>query len=159
MSMIGKFCSADTETVRRVQEGDLSLEALLSGEGDRALDVDKTWEAMRNVLMSLDEKDGVLWRAVYGERMLSEEVISYSPAFLAIPEEVKEVSEALGRVDEAQFRANFDVRQMYENHIYPVTEDEDDEEFFAYVWDYLKQLQDFYRRAAEEGRCVLFWID
>ena len=47
---------------------------------------------------------------------------------------------------------------MLDQNIYPVTEEENEDEFFDYVWSYLSDMKDFFDDAAAEGQAVIFYM-
>ena len=48
---------------------------------------------------------------------------------------------------------------MLENDIYPVIDDEDEDEFFEYVWSNFEALKKFFAKANKMGSCLLFYIN
>ena len=54
--------------------------------------------------------------------------------------------------------AGFSVSDMLDQNIYPVTEEENEDEFFDYVWSYLSDMKDFFDDAAAEGQAVIFYM-
>lgn len=47
---------------------------------------------------------------------------------------------------------------MRENEIYPIMDDEDENDFFEYVWGYLSDLKQFMKTASCNGQAVVFYI-
>ena len=53
------------------------------------------------------------------------------------------------------FREKFDLKAMIENKVYPVMDEEEEEQFFEYVWFYFKEVKKFFRQAADQGENVI----
>jgi hypothetical protein len=136
----------DPETV-----GDL-LEAIEEEWTDDELkaDTDKAWDAMHRCLTdgTLDPDAGSypLSHVVLGGRHLHDEyyVVLVSAA------EVRDVADALKRVDRAWLRHRFDA---IDDPDYRGTRDDAD---FQYTWDAMVGVGTLYHRAASTGRAVLF---
>lgn len=64
----------------------------------------------------------------------------------------------MNNLEEQTFRKKFNISEMLENNIYPVMDDENEEEFFDYVWANLIELKKFIEEAANEGQAVIFCI-
>jgi hypothetical protein len=96
-----------------------------------------------------------------GEYPLSHVVLGGEPLYggddyvisLKTPAQVRDVAAALGDVTRETLRRGYDTIDpaAYQGEIC----DED----FAYTWSWLKGLVEFYRRAAAEGRWVIFTVD
>jgi len=72
---------------------------------------------------------------------------------LKTPAQVQAISAALADLTEADFRARYDAIDASSYGF-----DLDDEDF-AYTWSWFQDVRDLYRRAAAEGRYVLFTAD
>ena len=99
----------------------------------------------------------MLGRLVLGGNKLLEDDDDFS-AMVISADDVQAMVPALAGVSEESFREDFDVPAMLENEIYPVTEDDDADDFFEYVWDYFEEIREFFQRAAEEGQAVIFYL-
>lgn len=166
MSMIGNYYMTDAETIRGLQSGELSTSGLLYGnepkDAAQRLDIDKTWHAIHFALTGQLYECGAgnpFSKVVLGGAPVNDEDVGYGPATFFTPQEIQAAHTAIGNVTESDFRARFDVKAMQRNDIYPVTEDEDADMFFDYVWYYFQRLQRFYQRAAETGQYILFYIN
>lgn len=115
-----------------------------------SVDTDKAWDEIHRCLTdgSLDPDGGEypLSHAVLGGRHLHDEyyVVHVSAT------EVGDVAAALRDIDRAWLRRRFDTLDATE---YGGPRDDTG---FAYVWQNLVDLRDFYARAARSGRAVLF---
>ena len=86
------------------------------------------------------------------------EIDGEPPAMLITADDVKKLSEAMDSLEEQKFREKFNISEMLENNIYPVMDDENEEEFFDYVWANLIELKKFIEEAANERQAVIFYI-
>jgi hypothetical protein len=115
---------------------------------------DKAWDWIHRVLTDgeLDWNNGTypLNHVVMGGESLyseSDYIIS-----LKTPKQVADAAKALRVITEAEFREKFFQLDEFEiEHSY--------EEDFEYTWEWFEVLREFWLRAAEEGRFVLFTVD
>jgi len=131
------------------EEGDIDmmdelLEEIEEFWDDDELQVatDKAWDPIHRCLTggTLDPNAGEypLSHAILGGRHLHDDIyLVYITA-----DEVRDVAEALGEVDEAWLRERFDALA-----------DEDD---WDYTWTNFADVRAFYDRAAKSGRAVIF---
>jgi hypothetical protein len=116
---------------------------------DWLCEVDKAWDAMHRCL-----GDGTLWLGRHDRGPLELAVLGgghhyegddYVVAHV-VAADVPAVAEALAGVDESWLRERYEA-------VDPGDED------FDYTWRYLQDVRDFYRRAAADGRSVIFTVD
>jgi hypothetical protein len=149
----------DARRLREAGEGDAVLGIVQEFEkrGDVAWQArsDKAWDAMHRSLSNgslfRDEGEYPLNRTVLGGKPLSDgvdHVVSY-----VSPKEVKDVAAALAALTETAFRARYDA-------IDPDDYDgEHGEEDFKATWGAFQSVRDLYKRAAADGRAVVFTVD
>ena len=158
MGMIGCYIRMDDETVKELQNG---AELDISGSDDNTLDIDKSWHAIHFVLSGevweIDE-DNLLSQVVLGGSPVNDDDMGYGPARLLEKDLVKKLADALMSWDEKAFRHNFSMADMVENHVYPVMDDENEEQFFQYVWSNFKEVKTFFRQAADHGQNIISFI-
>ena len=167
MSMIGNYYMADEETIKKIRQGELAVEDLIYDENDdvdeeKALDIDKAWHAIHFTLTGeLNEGDGddILTKLMFGGTPVNDEDVGYGPALEITTEEVKEINSAIKNISQEEFRAKFSVSEMLENDIYPVIDEENEDEFFEYVWANFEELKRFLGKASQSGSCLLFYIN
>ncbi len=116
---------------------------------------DKAWDAMHRCLAdgTLDPSGGTypLNRCVLGGKSLyqTDDYI----VCLVTPEEVRDVAVALVPLTEKWFRDRY--FNVVPKEYHPNYGEQD----FQYTWDWFQAVRDLYRKAAEEGRSVIFTVD
>ena len=161
MGMIGYYYKTDEETLQKIQERSVGSIVFSEESEQNLLDIDKTWHAIHFTLTGCaydGAEDNILSNLVLGGTPISEEDMGYGSARLIMKEEVAQLAEALKEWDEKAFREKFNVEDMIDNQIYPVMYNEDEEEFFTYVWEYFVEVKKFFQEAAEEGQNVLTFL-
>lgn len=165
MGMIGNYFMTGRENIDAILRGEISVEDLIYDENDEideecALDIDKAWHAIHFVLTGeVAGGDGILAKVVLGSPRINEDDIGYGPAQWLTADEVAEAAAALEDVTKNDFWDFCPIQDFFDNDIYPVTENEDEEEFFEYIWAYFIDLREFFKKAAAERKCILFYID
>jgi hypothetical protein len=120
------------------------------------VDTDKAWDRIHRCLSdgTLDPDGGSypLSYAVLGGQQLHSAggyVICYLDC-----DEVRDIAEALGQLDEASLRERFFALEPDDDDDGPYDEDD-----FQYVWENFQDLQRFYKHAGKEYRAVIFTGD
>ncbi|MGL4419989.1 MAG: YfbM family protein [Gemmataceae bacterium] len=125
------------------------------------LDIDKAWEAIHRCLTGDQTPDGMvnpnagrspLRLCVLGGVKLIEG--DHHIVALVKPVEVLKVADALAKIDKAGLRKRFFRLDPEVVSSYPIDDDE-----FEYTWSNFARLPTFYRRAADQGRAILFIAD
>lgn len=161
MGMTCYYFRTDEDTIQKIREG--NMEIIYEEENrDNLLDIDKSWHAIHFTLTGQaygSEEDDILSNLVLGGKPVNGEDMGYGPARLLTKEETTQLSEALKEWDKTAFREKFHMTDMLENDIYPLMSGEDDEEdFFTYVWACFDAVKEFFQQAAEAKQCVLTFI-
>lgn len=116
---------------------------------------DKAWDAMHRALA-----DGKLtWDGgayPLNHTVLAGEILYTGDDYimsLKTPAQAKDIAAALDKLTEQAFRRRYDAIDAadYDGEL--------DDEDFAYTWTWFQTVRDLYRRAAQEGRYVLFTAD
>ena len=161
MSMIGYYYQADDITVQKLKEG-ADAEFIFAEENDEnMLCIDKAWHAIHFTLTGEEweiSEDNPLSQVVLGGEPVNDEDMGYGPMRLIPKELVSQIADALEEVDEADFRSKFNLKDMVQNQIYPVMNDDNEEQFFEYVWELFAELKKFYKDASEKDHNVLAFI-
>lgn len=113
---------------------------------------DKAWDAIHRTLTDgeLDWANGSfpLNHVILGGDRLYE--LDDYVMTLKTPQEVQAIAQALAQISEAQFRENY-FRIDPDDYGVPV-----DEEDYSYTWSWFQGIREFYDRAAQANRSVLF---
>ncbi|MCI9976010.1 YfbM family protein [Clostridioides difficile] len=162
MGMIGCYIRISEENVLKLQQAEDNLQGLVFGDmdEDNTISIDKAWHAIHFTLTGCPfggEDDNIFSKLVMSGNVFME-IDGEPPAMLITADDVKKLSEAMDSLEEQQFREKFNISEMLENNIYPVMDDENEEEFFDYVWANLIELKKFIEEAANERQAVIFYI-
>ena len=158
MGMIGCYLRADDITVKKIQDG-ATID--ISGDNENMLDIDKSWHAIHFTLTGdvwEADEENILSQLVLGGEPVNDDDMGYGPARLLKKNVVSRLADALESWDEAAFRKQFDIKGMIDNQVYPVMDDENEEDFFEYVWEYFELVKEFFRQAAKQGQNVISFI-
>lgn len=160
MGMIGYFFRADDTLLEKIRNG--STEIVFQEDWkDQLLDIDKTWHAIHFIVTGhkYDSDEGdVLGSLIFGDTPVNDEDLGYGPAMVVGNSKAAQIAKALEAWDKDKFRGKFHMEDLIKNDIYPVMEDEEEEQFFTYVWEYFVLLKEFYQQAASKGQHVLAFI-
>jgi len=182
MSMIGNYFRTDENTVRKIKNGELSLSELVYENDDLdeslLIDIDKSWHAIDFTLLGnvrekkskfasllrgskndKEQPENILSKVVLNGNLVNDEDMGYGPAMLVSSKDVHLVNEAIKNIGREQFRKMFSMSRMVKEKIYPVMKDENEDEFFEYVFPYFEAVKEFYEKADKEKQCVLFFIN
>ncbi len=116
---------------------------------------DKAWDAMHRALTDGELTwDGGTYplnhTVLAGEMLYANDDYILS---LKTPGQVRDIAAALEKLTREDFRRRYDA-------INPLSYDgELDDEDFDYTWAWFTNVRDLYRRAAQDGRYVLFSVD
>jgi hypothetical protein len=125
-------------------------EDFFANRQDDLVETNKAWDPIHRFLTdgTLDGDSGdPLELVVLGGRSLysGDDYI----IVLKTPEQVRAVAPRLAAVTKETFRAGYDRSEA----------GDDGDEHLEYAWEYLQELREFWLRAAERGRTVLFTVD
>ena len=162
MSCLGiHFALTDADGLRLLAAGDNDAVMTIIEEIEEVWDeawlvqTDQSWDALHRCLSNgtiyYDEGDYPLNRTVLGGKHLydgDDYVVSY-----VAPNEVKDVAAALAALTEKELRARYDGIDPDEYN------GEHGEADFKDTWGKFLGVREFYRKAAAEGRAVVFTVD
>jgi hypothetical protein len=122
---------------------------------ESAFETDKAWDALHRCLSdgSLNATSGQppLSQVFFGGRVLNEEPDYF--VVLTTPEQVKEIAEALAKVTKPWLRSR------YFELPFPDYQGEKSEDDWEYTFAQFEGLPEFFARAANDGRHVIFTVD
>lgn len=162
MGMIGSYFRISEEGILELQQSADNLENFIFSDvqEDNSINIDKAWHAIQFTLTGCPfggDDDNIFSKLVLSGNVFMEIEGEFYP-MLITAKDVKKLSEAMNNLEEQEFRRKFSVNEMLENEIYPVMDDEDEDEFFEYVWANLIELKNFMQIASNEGQAVIFGI-
>lgn len=161
MSMIGYYFMADDITVHKLEKGERA-DFIFDSENEHNLCcIDKAWHAIHYTLtgeVREPSNDDILSQLVMGGVPVNDEDMGYGPMRLLDKNIVSQIAEALEKWDETAFREKFSMEDMVENNVYPIMAEEEDEQFFQYVWANLDALKEFFNDAARKNQNIIAFI-
>jgi hypothetical protein len=130
-------------------------EAYFSQHPEHLAESDKAWDAMHRLLADGElSYDGGVYPlnhvVLAGESLYGGDDYIIS---LKSPQQVREIDKALESLSESEFRSRYFSLDggTYEGEI--------GEEDFGYTWEWFQNVRALFKRAASEGRFVLFSVD
>lgn len=143
----------DCERLDHVQE--VIEEVYLEGEPERVAESDKAWEAIHRVLADWEVPAGSGLHPMANVVLGGESIYGNDDYVMSLktPEQVAQAGVALDRVEEQEFRRRYFAIDPAEY------EGELSEQAFAYTWEWFQEVRQFWKRAADQGRYVLFTVD
>lgn len=162
MSCLGVlFALTDADTQRLLAAGGSDAVMTIVEEIEEKWDeaslfqTDKAWDALHRCLSNgtlfHDEGEYPLNRTILGGKHLYDGE-DYVVAYVA-PNEVKDVAAALAPLTEKELRTRYDAMDADDYN------GEHGEEDFKYIWGQFLGVREFYKKAAAEGRSVVFTVD
>lgn len=161
MSMMGYLAAVNDIELAQIRFGRRSAGDFFFGEDSEPVEMNKAWHTIHFVLCSgAWGRDSVfLSLAILGGQPAGEEEVGYGPVIYLTADLVKEVHASLQKVTKEAFHKLFSLRELRENQVYPILDPEEDEEdFFSFVWSYMEVVKAFYADAAREGKNRLLCI-
>ena len=79
-------------------------------------------------------------------------------AFYITAQQVKEAYDYLQTLNDDSIKGMYHFKSMVEAELYPITQGEDESEFYEYIHLYLLELIEFYKEATQKGHAVIFYI-
>lgn len=166
MGMVGNLKRISPALLNDLLQGEVVVEDVIyvEEEEDQSLYLDKSWHAIHYLLNGAAwEGEEPLVHTVLGGTAISEpdeeelESGEYNPTRYLTPELVKQISDALQGMSEAELQRRYNPKQMTELDIYPSIDWEADGEL-EYVMDYYRELVAYYREAAANQEAMLLYI-
>ena len=160
MSMMGNYISVTPDDVEKIKADEGHVEELLDqSDGELALCIEKSWQAIHYVLNGDPWKgSGPLGNAVLGGRDVGEDM-GYGPARFLTPDEVSETAKALDSITVAKFtemlsKVNFEAGEIY---VFS-GEDPNDPDIVEELGGYYGDVRTFFHDAANGKRGMLLFL-
>lgn len=162
MGMIGCYTKISEENVFKLQQAEENLQDFVFEDSNEnsTINIDKAWHAIHFTLTGCPfggDEDNIFSKLVLSGNILME-IDGEFPVMLITANDVKKLSKAMNSLEEQEFRKRFNINEMLENNIYPVMNDEGEDDFFEYVWANLIELKRFIQEASDDGQAVIFFI-
>lgn len=158
--MIGNFLAIPQEELEFLYQQPQKIASVLyETYAEEVLDIDKAWHGI-HFLLTGEQHGGrpPLAHVVFGIEPIGKEDIGYGPALGTPAASVKEIAASVCQISDAEFRSKFNSAALTQADIYPLIWDKG-AEALDYIAAYFKELQDFYKNAAEEGNAVITFIN
>ena len=156
--MTGNYVAVNDKILQQVINQELDIPDIDS-EQYPTLDIDKSWQAINFLLYGdIDEGEAPLGYVV--PMMVDNHIeagMEYG-AFYLTASQVADAYQHIKDLSESELKGMYDFDSFVENEIYPVVEDEDADDFFNYLYENFKAIQEFYQSASEKGLGVVFYI-
>ncbi len=127
-------------------------------KSDPKLQIGKSWHGL-HFLLAGKPYDGELplCNAVLGGREIGED-LGYGVMRYLMPEQVREVAEALAEIEEPNLRSRFDPAAFVQANIYPRGWEGSDQSSEDYFWEAFVHVRTFFTDAAYFGDVMLLYI-
>lgn len=152
---VERLCAIADEAARVEHFHEVIEEEYFANHPQRMAESDKAWDAMHRTLadgeLTWDGGNYPLNHVVLGGELLytGDDFIMV----LKTPDQVRDVAAALTTLTEDDFRTRYFAINA-ESYGCPL-----DEQDFGYTWEWFQEVRQFWIRAADEGRFVLFTAD
>lgn len=160
MGMICYYFRADEHMMKKIRERGVHI--IFSEKYEKnLLNIEKTWDAIQYILKKTEfetKEDEYVRQLISGGELVNEEDLGYGPAAFFTKEQTVLLNNILNKWDKEMFRKNFDIKSMIEDRVYPLRDDEEEEEFFSYIWAGFAGIKQLFKEAAREGEYVITFI-
>jgi hypothetical protein len=156
MGMYGHLRRVTPEFLNRFLDGDEAARSEFGIPGPDDLDLDKDWNALAYLISGKTPRKPLLW-TVCGCHPCPLDPTDPDTTQYLTPKEVRRVAKALGRLDEGEVMERYEPKTLDALRIYPGfwERNDVDGELGRTVRRRLRELQMFYRIAAERGMAVI----
>jgi len=142
-------CTSDAELLSLVQD-DIEQR----WEEKHLAETDKAWDAMHRCLTDgqlsfYDSTD--LGLCILGGKPLYQDTQTYVVSYKSADQAKKAARAAAGITKDWLRDRYFRLNAQYDS---PLSEED-----FEYTWEYFEGVRDFYKKAAQDGRAVIFTVD
>ncbi len=151
MGMCGQYIAIDKVTLKSIQNEEINIYDIATDENN-CLDIDKAWDALHFMFSSV--KDTVV------PLEFNYLVEGYTDCYVYClwADDVADASEYLEGLEENTIKSMFNFQEMCDEDVYPITNGENEEEFFEYIYSNLLGIKAFFKRVAEEGKFIIFYV-
>ena len=160
MGMTGCYIALDGNVLQQLRNNTLDL-LDIDEEECVTLDIDKSWQAIQ-FLLCKEASSGASplgYVVPLGQRdnILDAEP-DYQFACFLTPEQTRKAYKAIEGMSEKELRQQYDYRAMVKNNIYPIVEEDNEDDFFDYIFGNFMELKMFYKETSQQNQGVVFYI-
>ncbi len=148
------------EYINRPEHFERELMTLQGNQTGQSLCLDKSWDAIHYILTGakLGSGERPLALIIYSEQFFDEEQdLGMGPASYLTPDQVKEISNILDKLDNSYIKQKYSAVEMTKIGVYPGFWDKDPS-LFDYVSDNFNELKNFYRNAATKNHAIASYM-
>ena len=159
MGMTGNYIAVDETELKKIIAGGADFFALCDEDGRLTCDIDKSWWLIGWTLTDSagdGEPPAGYVVPLLSEQSIENDDLDYGANYLTATQ-VKETAVYLAELDEKKLRAMYNHDFLVQNEVYCVQKN-DAEGDFEYIKEYLFVLKDFYKKASDENKAVVFWV-
>ncbi len=151
MGMCGQYIAIDKEVLKRLENEEIGIYDIDIDESN-SIDIDKSWDALH--FMFKNKMETVV--PLDFNYLIEEYTESY--VYHLMSYEVSETYEYLEGIDENGVKTMFNFLDMCDEEVYPITDGENEHDFFEYIYSNFVQIKEFFKRVAEEGKLIIFYV-
>jgi hypothetical protein len=161
--MIGNYVWVKPGQLDKLINGPGGVPEFLDSEfdSDNYLNIDKSWEELHYLLTgSAYEGEPPLSYVVLGGKELGsadENEYPYGQPRYITPEQVQEANQALQELDMDKLRRRYNAAPG-QDEAYVELSGDDDDELPEDILYFLNEITAFFKKAAESGEAIVFWI-
>lgn len=158
VGMIGNYVAINEDELNQIRDGKIDLADIDSSNYDE-LDIDKSWQAI-HFLLCEDIEDGELPLGYVVPILLDNGIKSdyeYGAYYLT-NEQVKVAHESMKSLSKTDLLGMYHFESFVEKEIYPIVKNEDEEQFFEYIYRYFLNISKFFEKIITDKNAVVFYI-
>lgn len=158
MGMIGNYMAIDDLLLNQIIECEKEILDIDLNQCP-TLNIDKTWQAI-HYLLCKTVHDGKP-PAGYVVPMIVDNSIDCEldfGAFYITSRQVKEASDFLNSLNDDDLKKMYDFKSMLKDEVYPLVENDEETEFYEYIYFYLAELRKYFKQTAEKKYAVIFYV-
>ncbi len=158
MGMIGTYIAVDDKLLQDIINEEVDI-LDLDEDNSLMIDIDKSWQAIHYLLCEdIDEGDLPMGYVVpLLEDNLMDCDLDYGAYYLN-NDQVGVALDYLNTLDDETLKELYDFNAMVIAEIYPIVDDEDQDEFYDYIYDYLQNIKMFYQEVVARKMGIIFYV-
>lgn len=160
MGMQGTYFLVPEEEVAKLANGRMDFFDLQPPtDASETLDIDKSWQALHYLFAGeLDNGTPPLGYVIPMRDDLFLESDFELGAFYLLEEHILSAYLKIKDIQRDGFRRLYDFKALIDEEIYPFTPQDDDKKIFEYLYQNFEKIKDFYKKALDENKGIIFYI-